>query len=421
VGSVITAPEFRPQASAERMGASPADICFEEQPPGAVAFVLEASGDSSELLMRVADATGVRCKSLTSCGALLKAFNFEFPDLILLDVTGDGSEVVQALYTLRQHGFPGTVQLMSEPGAAMLMPLQNLARMHASEVRPPLAKPLDASTLRAIFAELKPMVAPDQSTEIRLEYALRNNWVQFWYQPKIDLRTKTLVGLEAFVRLFHPHRGLVLPALALKNATERSLSLLANRALIESGVAAREISALGLNPSIAVNVSLKALQTLPVTAIARDYFAATGQRPKWIFDLTEEDVFANRSVMRDVGALLKWSDSKVAIDNCSGAPLPLAALRELPIAEIKLAPACVARCADSRDDAAACQSLIDLAHAMGKAAVAIGVETGAHTQALERMGCDIGQGFLFGQPLPLHQLARMIRQRAVAVKSTNKS
>jgi len=97
--------------------------------------------------------------------------------------------------------------------------------------------------------------------------------------------------------------------------------------------------------------------------------------------------------------------------------LPRAALDDLPISEIKLSPKYVAPLPYEIRPRNVCKALIDLAHELQCAAVAIGVETSAQSEALRRMGCDVGQGFLYGHPLPLEQLIVMIQQRSTKHRS----
>ena len=90
----------------------------------------------------------------------------------------------------------------------------------------------------------------------------------------------------------------------------------------------------------------------------------------------------------------------------------LARLKQLPFAELKLDRTFVTDCSTDRVNAPLCKTVIDLAHNFGSLAVAIGIEKAADAQALTSMGCDIGQGFLLGQPMPEERFVSLLRQRA---------
>lgn len=390
------------------------DVAFQEQPPRAVVFVVERDRSSADTIMDLSQTARIRCNVFESCGTLTDAIaRGGSPDLIFLDVTTDGADAVEVLHALSQARYRGILQPMSERGVLMVGPIRQLAQLHGLQALEPLTKPLDQLSVETLFGTLTPAVSQTKNAPISIDDAIKNNWLQFWYQPKINFRNKTLVGMETFVRLFHPHKGLLSPASVLKNADERSLTALAQHGLVDTATAGARLLELGLNPTIAINVTLKALTTLPVARIVRDYIGRTGRQPSWIFDVDEEDLARNRAMIKDIDAMLRSVGVKLAVDNFKGKSIPSTSLRELPIAELKISSALVARCDSKPEDAAACKKVIDLAHDMLSIAVAVGVETSQQSQALQRMGCDIGQGFLFGQPLPLEQIIAMVRQRSV--------
>jgi EAL domain-containing protein (putative c-di-GMP-specific phosphodiesterase class I) len=214
------------------------------------------------------------------------------------------------------------------------------------------------------------------------------------------------------VRLFHPHKGLMSPASLLKNAGERALLALAEESLIETARVSSKLSELGLNPTIATNLTSRTLLGLQVPTLAREFAAKAKRPPNWAFDIDEDDLARNDAMVRTIDGKLRSLGIKLAIDNFTGRSLSRSALRGLPISELKLSSAVVARCASDPEDAQ-CKKLIDLAHSSCSVAVAMGVETASQSSALQQMGCDVGQGFFFGQPLPLEQIVAMIEQRSV--------
>ena len=383
------------------------------QPQKALVYAIESDRAHANTLMAITDGSRARCEVFSNCAGLVNAMSRATPDMIFLDVTTEGTDAVETLHALSQCAYPGMLQLMSQPGVMMVEPLRQLARLQSLQVMAPLVKPLEIATVKGILRDLRPTVSQVQLPQFNLEEAIKNGWVQFWYQPKISLRNKTLVGMETFVRVFHPHKGLVPPATVLRNAEERTLISLAHHALTETASASARLSDLGLNPTIAVNVTLNALRILPIARIFRDHMAKTTRQPNWIFDVSEEDIANNKTTLKELDAVFRGVGIRLAVDNFTGKLLPRSALRDLPITEIKLSPSAVAHCDSRPDSAANCKTLIDLAHELQSTAVAIGVETVAQSLALQKLGCDVGQGFLFGHPLPLEQIIAIIRQRSV--------
>jgi EAL domain-containing protein (putative c-di-GMP-specific phosphodiesterase class I) len=86
-------------------------------------------------------------------------------------------------------------------------------------------------------------------------------------------------------------------------------------------------------------------------------------------------------------------------------------LKELPFAEMKLDRSFVVGCGTDKVHAPICKTVIDLAHSFGSLAVGIGLEKASDAMALVSMGCDLGQGFLFGQPMPEERFISLLKQR----------
>jgi len=382
------------------------------EPARPVVFVVETNSSSTPILLSTAINARIRCEIFENCAALADALSQTTPDLIMLDVSTDGTNAVEVLHALSQCAYPGVLQLMSERNVSMVEPIRQLAQLHSIQVLPPLLKPIDVPALRNVFEHLTSTVSQAGMPQIRLDAAIRSGWIQFWYQPKVDLRAKTLVGLEAFVRLFHPRKGLIPPAVILKNADDSSLTDLMQHALVETGLVAAKLAELGLKPPIAINTSLAGLQTLPLSPAFRDFASKGGQQRNWVFDVSEEDIAKHLPVVNSLGAVLRSLGVKLAIDNFSGRVLARSAIDALPISEFKISPRFVAHCHTKSGHVDVCKALIDLAHDLRSSAVAIGVETAAQCQALQGMGCDVGQGFLFGHPLPFEQIIAMLRQRS---------
>ena len=389
------------------------DLAWDVAPAQPLVFAVESDAAAVETILAAASRALVRCEIFESCAALVEGLSHSTPDLLLLDVTTEGTTAVEVLHALSQRAYPGVLQVMSKPGVSMVQPVCQLAQLHSLQVSAPLTKPVDQSTLRSLLGDLRPTVSRARPPQIRLDEAIAKGWIRFWFQPKIDLRHKALVGVEALVRLFHPHKGLMSPSAILKDANEENLARLLHYALVETGMAGERLAELGLKLTISINTTLEVLQALLINANNMDYFKSTGRQKNVIFDVSEDNIAKSLPAARTIGAVLRSAGLRIAIDNFSGRLLPRTVLNDLLISEIKISPKYVAHCHAKSDHANVCKALIDLAHDLQCSAVAIGVETSAQSEALRRMDCDVGQGFLYGHPLPLEQLIVMIQQRSI--------
>jgi EAL domain-containing protein (putative c-di-GMP-specific phosphodiesterase class I) len=313
---------------------------------------------------------------------------------------------------LGKHGFRGPVQLMSNRGAAVLDHVKNIGMQHKLNMLAVLKKPFETDAIVKIIRELKLGTPAAVAARIDLDEALTNNWIEFWYQPKIDLRKKQLAGAEAFARARHPQHGVLSPGAFMPGAEEASVIKLSELAIISALKASANFSKLGVNLRLAVNIPVEALIKLQVEELVR---AHKPQADKWaglIIDVTEEQILKDLALAHDLTKKLGRFNVKLAIDDFGRGFSSLAKLKELPFGELKLDRAFVTDCGTDKVNAPLCKTVIDLAHSFGSVAVAIGIEKAADAVALVSMGCDFGQGFLLGQPMPEERFSSLLRQRA---------
>jgi EAL domain-containing protein (putative c-di-GMP-specific phosphodiesterase class I) len=130
-----------------------------------------------------------------------------------------------------------------------------------------------------------------------------------------------------------------------------------------------------------------------------------------IIDITEEQIVTDLPLANEMAKKLAPHNIKLAIDDFGRGYSSLARFEELPFAELKLDRTFVVDCGTDKVNAPLCKTVIDLAHNFGSLAVAIGIEKASDALALTSMGCDIGQGFLLGQPMPEDRFLSLLRER----------
>jgi EAL domain-containing protein (putative c-di-GMP-specific phosphodiesterase class I) len=169
---------------------------------------------------------------------------------------------------------------------------------------------------------------------------------------------------------------------------------------------------MGISFRLAVNVSMSALVKLPVKSIVREYRREGDHWPGLILDVTEDQIASDLPACRDFTTDVRSCGIQLAIDDFGRGFLPLARMNEVPFAELKLDRSFVTDCATEKRYAAVCKTIIDLAHNFEATAVAVGVEKPADAHSLFRMGCDLGQGYLFAQPMAHDRFLTLLKQRA---------
>jgi EAL domain-containing protein (putative c-di-GMP-specific phosphodiesterase class I) len=259
----------------------------------------------------------------------------------------------------------------------------------------------------------EPVASPTSPAlpRIAITEALRNNWFEVWYQPKIDLKRKCLAGAEALARVRHPELGVLLPGSFRPEVDQDSIAQLAEFALLATLRDWAIFDDAGFNLHLAVNVPVSILLAMPITRLEQENRPKSDRWPGLIVEVTEDQIVRDIKLAGDVAAQLRINGITIAIDDFGAGYSSFASLRDLPFAELKIDRSFVQDCATDATNAAICQTAVDLAHRFGSAAVAEGVERAIDLQALIVMGCDFGQGALIAPPMPMPSLLDLLGQR----------
>jgi EAL domain-containing protein (putative c-di-GMP-specific phosphodiesterase class I) len=318
----------------------------------------------------------------------------------------------ESMVALGNAGFRGPVQLMSNRGGAVLEHVKGVGAEHMLTMLPVLKKPFETEAIVKIMHELKLGLPANVAARLGLDEALANDWIEFWYQPKINLRRRKLAGAEAYARARHPQHGVLLPGAFMPGAEEPALITLSERALASALKAGASFAKLGIHLRLTVNIPVNALVKLSIEDIVRSHYPNPQEWPGLIVDVPEEQIVNDLALARELTQRLERHNISLAIDDFGRGYSSLSRMGELPFAEIKLDRAFVADCGTDRVNAPLCKTVIDLAHNFGRTAVAMGIEKATDAVALVSMGCDLGQGFLLGQPMPEERFISLLRQRA---------
>jgi diguanylate cyclase (GGDEF)-like protein/PAS domain S-box-containing protein len=233
-----------------------------------------------------------------------------------------------------------------------------------------------------------------------LHRALERDELRLHYQPVVRLEDGRVTGFEALVRWQHPERGLVGPGEFIPLAEDTGLVVPIGSWVLHE--ACRELvrwHARGARLSVSVNLSPRQLAeaTLPdeVSRILRD----TGVQPDAVWlELTESTLMHDaEATIHSLGAL-RALGVHLAVDDFGTGYSSMAYLKRFPVDSLKIDRAFVDGLGRDGEDSAICTAVVSLAHALGLRAVGEGVETTDQLTALRSLGCDFGQGFLFGRP-----------------------
>jgi diguanylate cyclase (GGDEF)-like protein len=256
--------------------------------------------------------------------------------------------------------------------------------------------------------EMHARLAERQSLEADLRCALGRNEFVLHYQPKLNLKTGLITGVEALIRWLHPQRGLVYPGQFVPVAEECGLiQSIGQWVLLEACKQARAWidEGLGVVP-VSVNVSATEFGAKDFLSGVRAVLIATGVEPKNLeLELTESVLMHDAEAAVVTLVKLKAMGVQVAIDDFGTGYSSFTYLRRFQSDALKLDHSFVQEIAADPRDAAIVSAMINLGRSLEQRIVAEGVETSAQLEFLQRHGCGEGQGYYFSRPVVADRLA----------------
>jgi diguanylate cyclase (GGDEF)-like protein len=239
-----------------------------------------------------------------------------------------------------------------------------------------------------------------------LHDAIRAGELVLHYQPKADLRTGRIVGVEALVRWQHPDRGLLYPDAFIPEAERAGLiRMLTSRVLALATDQAAAWAAEGIDLPIAVNVSASNLLDVELPDEVFGLLAARGLPPaSLVVEITESTLMLDRTRSLAVLHRLRAGGIRISVDDYGTGYSSLAYLRDLPVDELKLDRSFVSEMGSDERAAAIVESTVRLAHSLGLPIVAEGIETAGEMEQLRGFGCDYGQGYWLSRPVPASEV-----------------
>ena len=259
------------------------------------------------------------------------------------------------------------------------------------------------------FAEQEDWISRQFHLEHDLKQALTNEEFFLCYQSQIDLRTGRIMGLEALLRWQHPQRGIVSPG--------EFIPVLEHTGMIASAgewVIRRVCKQLGswqqkgIIVKTSVNLSAQELSNDATIEVFRAALKENGVHPENLeMEITETALMENVDMASRILQTFSSWGVRVALDDFGKGYSSLSYLQQLAINTIKIDKQFVDGLPENRDSVTLVQTIITMAHNLGKEVLAEGVEHEEQRQKLIELGCDYGQGFLWSRPQPVDNLILM--------------
>ena len=240
-----------------------------------------------------------------------------------------------------------------------------------------------------------------------LRQAIEAGQLHLNFQPILDLQSGQVRGVETLVRWRHPTQGMIPPGDFIPLAEENGLIAAIDTWVL--GAACRQMRAWqqqGIDLDfVAVNVSSRLFSRGELEEQVRRVLKETGLRPGCLeLEVTESAVMHDPEAAVELLRRLSNLGVRLSIDDFGTGYSSLLRLKRLPVHKLKIDQGFIAGLPDDEDDAAITRAIIALAHSLGLAVVAEGIESPEQAALLARYGCGLGQGYWFGRPLPAAEL-----------------
>jgi len=249
-----------------------------------------------------------------------------------------------------------------------------------------------------------------------LRRALERKELLLYYQPQIDVRTGTIVGMEALIRWQHPDRGIVSPADFIPLAEETGLIITIGAWVLQTACAQNKAwQAAGFAPiPVSVNLSSRQFRQQDLVQAITEAVDTSGLEPRYlVLEITESVIMQEQEASSAMLRQLTTKGLRLAMDDFGTGYSSLGNLKRFPIDAIKIDRSFVMDITTDPDDAAITKAIIAMGHNLNLKVIAEGVETEEQLAFLYQQGCQMIQGFLVSRPVPMEEAAKLLaREKA---------
>ena len=320
----------------------------------------------------------------------------------------DGLHILEHLKTVDYRGY---ISVVSGQDQAVLKSAQEVCRMHQLTFHTALQKPFELSALeqliRAVPGEITrhSVISPvtlmnEQEMLTALRIALNKQALDVYFQPKLNMRTNSVVGFEALAR-WHHNDQFISPTYFIQLAEKNGLiDLLSQQIIFKSLRAFSTFQHLFEQPTLSINLSALELQRRSLPEHLLDLINKFNILHKSIIFEITETVFLEKSIVSlEVLTRLRLLGFNLSIDDFGTGFSSVNMLQNGPFTELKIDKSFVSSLKNSEQTAIIVQSIIEMTNRLSIQVVAEGIEDTDTKAALVKMKCLIGQGYLFSKPM----------------------
>ncbi|MGG4442934.1 bifunctional diguanylate cyclase/phosphodiesterase [Brevibacillus fortis] len=247
--------------------------------------------------------------------------------------------------------------------------------------------------------------------ENEMRKAIEQEQFQIYYQPKIDIVTSAMTGMEALVRWVHPELGIIPPNRFIPIAEETGMILALGEWILKQACKQNKIwHDQGYTLKVSVNLSARQIYQKDLVEMIKDILRETNLSPDWLeLEITEsifvkmEEATAVLQQIRDIGI-------QISIDDFGTGYSSFSYIKSLPVDTIKIDASFIRDIHHNQESQAIVKAIVTIAQSLKMNVIAEGIELHDQVAALKENGCDHGQGYLFSKPLPTDDFDQLLRQ-----------
>lgn len=376
-------------------------------------YILDDDEQYASLLAEIAISSGWQVEIEHSPSIFLNA---DLPNnsVLILDLVMPEMDGIEVIRALANKNTDLLLILVSGFDTRVLHSAQQLAEAHNIKVLATLTKPISVKEFLKVLTQintntssiLEPSLTTDPVSASDLNDAIEQHQLVLHYQPQINMKTKKLEGVESLVRWQHPEQGLLYPNQFITLAEENNLIDKLTEEVISMAVEQNEKwMDEELKIPMSINVSAQNITSLSLPEHLKSLTDKHTVTPENItLEITESAVMSQLTSSLDVLNRLRMKGFSLSIDDFGTGYSSLSHLYKAPFTELKIDQDFVMKMTHHTEALIIVKICIMLGQMLGMKLVAEGVETQEMWDELNKLGCDVAQGYLIAKPMPADQL-----------------
>ncbi|TQV73181.1 EAL domain-containing protein [Aliikangiella marina] len=338
-------------------------------------------------------------------------------DVVFLDLNMPEMDGIEVMRKLAEYEYAGSVALFSAEDFRILKTAESLAGAHDLNILGTLSKPVTVNSVIDLFSRFNNHLPKQASkpvekfTREQVLAAIEANQIQPYYQPKVRATDHKLVSAEVLARWIVPNGEIITPSAFIPVAEESGIIDRLTTALFEQAMTAfGQWLQSGLAFSLGFNISADNLDRVDFPEKLSNIASQYGVQPRQIeLEVTESRLMENLTTCLDVLTRLRLKGFGLSIDDFGTGYSSMAQLNQVPFTELKIDRAFVQGARVDPAALAILEASVELAKKLDMTVVAEGVEDEFESEMVNRLGCDIIQGYFIARPMPAEDFERWAR------------